>query len=94
MTGFIVFDYLDRFPEGMDAMSEWIRAGEIVTREQVATGGRRGLRPHTQSAVRRRQHRQARAGDRQPLTARSEGLVAAVTVLRWRPYPCDDEMTR
>ncbi|BAH49461.1 putative oxidoreductase [Rhodococcus opacus B4] len=39
MTGFIVFDYLDRFPEGMEAMSEWIRAGEIVAREQVETGG-------------------------------------------------------
>ncbi|AOW94832.1 NADP-dependent oxidoreductase [Rhodococcus sp. WMMA185] len=39
MTGFIVFDYLDRFPEGMAAMSEWIRAGQIVTREQVESGG-------------------------------------------------------
>ncbi|MDV7245924.1 MULTISPECIES: NADP-dependent oxidoreductase [Rhodococcus] len=39
MTGFIVFDYLDRFEEGMEAMSEWIRNGDIVTREQVETGG-------------------------------------------------------
>ncbi|MEV0948265.1 NADP-dependent oxidoreductase [Rhodococcus sp. NPDC049939] len=39
MTGFIVFDYLDRFPEGMAAMSDWIRTGAIVTREQVETGG-------------------------------------------------------
>lgn len=39
MTGFIVFDYLDRFPEGMAAVSEWIRRGELVTREQVETGG-------------------------------------------------------
>ncbi|QTJ65104.1 NADP-dependent oxidoreductase [Rhodococcus sp. ZPP] len=39
MTGFIVFDYLDRFQEGMEAMSEWIRNGDIVTREQVETGG-------------------------------------------------------
>ncbi|MGZ4519879.1 MAG: NADP-dependent oxidoreductase, partial [Mycobacteriaceae bacterium] len=39
MTGFIIFDYLDRFPEGMAAMSEWIRRGELVVREQVETGG-------------------------------------------------------
>lgn len=39
MTGFIIFDYLDRFPEGMAAVSEWIRRGELVVREQVETGG-------------------------------------------------------
>ncbi|WP_305095403.1 NADP-dependent oxidoreductase [Prescottella sp. R16] len=39
MSGFIVFDYLERFPEAMAAMSEWIRRGLIVTREQVETGG-------------------------------------------------------
>ncbi|MFD3748019.1 NADP-dependent oxidoreductase [Nocardia sp. NPDC058633] len=39
MSGFIVTDYLDRFPEGMAAMSEWIRRGLVVTREQVAPGG-------------------------------------------------------
>lgn len=39
MNGFIVFDYLDRFPEGMAAMSEWIKRGLIVPREQVETGG-------------------------------------------------------
>ncbi|MGZ4587734.1 MAG: NADP-dependent oxidoreductase [Mycobacteriaceae bacterium] len=39
MTGFIIFDYLDRFPEGMAAVSEWIRRGELVAREQVETGG-------------------------------------------------------
>ncbi|MFI6310031.1 NADP-dependent oxidoreductase [Nocardia fusca] len=39
MSGFIVTDYLDRFPEGMAAMSEWIRRGLVITREQVETGG-------------------------------------------------------
>ncbi|MGX7731527.1 NADP-dependent oxidoreductase [Rhodococcus sp. 2H158] len=39
MAGFIVFDYLDRFPEGMAAVSQWIRRGELVTREQVESGG-------------------------------------------------------
>lgn len=39
MAGFIVFDYLDRFPEGMAAMSDWIRNGQLVLREQVEAGG-------------------------------------------------------
>jgi len=39
MSGFIVTDYLDRFPEGMAALSEWVRRGLVITREQVEKGG-------------------------------------------------------
>jgi NADPH-dependent curcumin reductase CurA len=39
MTGFVVFDYADRYGEGVKAMSEWVAAGKIATREEVVTGG-------------------------------------------------------
>lgn len=39
MTGFIIFDYADRFPEAQAALSNWIRRGDLITREQVETGG-------------------------------------------------------
>ncbi|GAA4473633.1 NADP-dependent oxidoreductase [Rhodococcus olei] len=39
MAGFIVFDYADRFPEAHAALSNWIRRGDLVAREQVETGG-------------------------------------------------------
>lgn len=39
MTGFVVSDYGDRYAEGVRAMSEWVSAGRIVTREDIAEGG-------------------------------------------------------
>lgn len=39
MTGFIVFDYAQRFGEAQAALSNWIRRGDLITREQVETGG-------------------------------------------------------
>lgn len=39
LTGFIVFDYARRYPEAYAALSNWIRRGDLVTREQVETGG-------------------------------------------------------
>jgi hypothetical protein len=38
MTGYVVTDYLDRYPEGLRAMSEWLEAGKIVSREDIAEG--------------------------------------------------------
>jgi NADPH-dependent curcumin reductase CurA len=39
MTGFVIFDYEDRFGEAVEQISGWIRDGKIVARETVATGG-------------------------------------------------------
>jgi NADPH-dependent curcumin reductase CurA len=39
MTGFIVFDFEDRYPEAAAALSGWLADGSIVAREQVVGGG-------------------------------------------------------
>jgi NADPH-dependent curcumin reductase CurA len=38
MTGFVVSDYLDRYREGVRDMSEWLKSGKLVSREDVAEG--------------------------------------------------------
>jgi NADPH-dependent curcumin reductase CurA len=39
MTGFVVFDYVDRIAEGAQAMGEWLAAGKLKSFEDIATGG-------------------------------------------------------
>jgi NADPH-dependent curcumin reductase len=38
MTGFVVSDYGDRYAEGAKEMAQWLAAGELITREEVAQG--------------------------------------------------------
>jgi NADPH-dependent curcumin reductase CurA len=38
MTGYVVTDYLDRYPEGLREMAEWLEAGKLVSREDIAEG--------------------------------------------------------
>lgn len=38
MTGMLVFDYADRYPEGMAAMGAWLAAGRVKAREDVVGG--------------------------------------------------------
>jgi hypothetical protein len=38
MTGFLIFDYMDRFPEGVTQLAEWLRIGELQSREDVVQG--------------------------------------------------------
>jgi NADPH-dependent curcumin reductase CurA len=38
MTGFVVTDYGARYAEGARAMAEWIAAGKLTTREDIAVG--------------------------------------------------------
>jgi NADPH-dependent curcumin reductase CurA len=38
MEGFIILDYVDRFPEGQLAMAGWVLEGSIVHREHVVDG--------------------------------------------------------
>lgn len=43
MTGFVVFDYEDRFPEAIAAISTMIADGTLVARETVLEGGVEGF---------------------------------------------------
>jgi NADPH-dependent curcumin reductase len=38
MTGFLVFDYASRYPEGLAQLAEWLRGGELHSREDVVRG--------------------------------------------------------
>jgi len=38
MTGMLVFDYFDRYPEGIAELAEWYRAGRLVAHETVVRG--------------------------------------------------------
>jgi NADPH-dependent curcumin reductase len=39
MTGFLVFDYVARYPEAVSELASWLREGKLVSREQVVEGG-------------------------------------------------------
>ena len=38
MQGFVIFDYAARFPEGLAALTDWLRAGRIRYREDILEG--------------------------------------------------------
>jgi NADPH-dependent curcumin reductase CurA len=38
MTGFVIFDYAQRFPEALAQLADWLRSGELRSREHVVTG--------------------------------------------------------
>ena len=38
MTGMLVFDYADRYPEATAELAGWYRAGKLVAREQIVPG--------------------------------------------------------
>jgi NADPH-dependent curcumin reductase CurA len=39
MTGMLVFDYADRYPQAMAELAGWLREGKLVSREHVVHGG-------------------------------------------------------
>ncbi|HEY4007372.1 MAG TPA: NADP-dependent oxidoreductase [Pseudonocardia sp.] len=39
MEGFVIFDYQPRYPEAQSQIAEWLRAGEITSKEHVVHGG-------------------------------------------------------
>jgi NADPH-dependent curcumin reductase CurA len=43
MTGMLVFDYQDRYPQAMAELADWLREGKIVSREHVVHGGVAGF---------------------------------------------------
>lgn len=38
MTGFVIFDYADRYGEAVAQLGDWLRGGELRSREQVVHG--------------------------------------------------------
>jgi NADPH-dependent curcumin reductase len=38
MTGFVIFDYADRYGEGVAQLANWLRSGELRSREQIVHG--------------------------------------------------------
>jgi NADPH-dependent curcumin reductase CurA len=38
MTGMLVFDYANRYPEAMREMAGWLAAGKLKTREDIVAG--------------------------------------------------------
>jgi NADPH-dependent curcumin reductase CurA len=39
MTGMVIFDYVDRFPQAIGELAGWLRDGSLIAREQVVPGG-------------------------------------------------------
>jgi NADPH-dependent curcumin reductase CurA len=39
MTGMVVFDYVNRYPEAIGELAGWLRDGRLVSREQIVDGG-------------------------------------------------------
>jgi NADPH-dependent curcumin reductase CurA len=39
MTGFVIFDYAARYPEGVSQLAKWLASGELQSREEVVHGG-------------------------------------------------------
>jgi NADPH-dependent curcumin reductase len=38
MTGFVIFDYADRYPEAIAQIAEWLRAGKLHSHEDLVMG--------------------------------------------------------
>ena len=38
MEGFVIFDYAQRYPEGVAQLAQWLREGTLVSREDVVKG--------------------------------------------------------
>ena len=38
MTGFVIFDYADRYAEGIEQLGKWLGSGELRSHEHVITG--------------------------------------------------------
>src|ERR1700719_677247 len=38
MTGFLVFDYVDRYPQALAELAGWLKEGKLVSREHVVHG--------------------------------------------------------
>jgi NADPH-dependent curcumin reductase len=38
MTGFVIFDYADRYPEGIGQLAKWLNTGQLRSHEQIEHG--------------------------------------------------------
>jgi NADPH-dependent curcumin reductase len=38
MTGFVIFDYVARYPEAVAQLAQWLNAGQLRSHEQIEHG--------------------------------------------------------
>ena len=38
MTGFVIFDYADRYPEGVAHLAKWLHSAELRSHEHIVNG--------------------------------------------------------
>jgi hypothetical protein len=38
MTGFVIFDYANRYPDGVAQLAKWLNTGELRSHEQIERG--------------------------------------------------------
>jgi NADPH-dependent curcumin reductase CurA len=38
MTGFVIFDYANRYPDGIAQLAKWLNTGELRSHEQIEHG--------------------------------------------------------
>jgi NADPH-dependent curcumin reductase CurA len=38
MTGFVIFDYADRYAEGLTQLAQWLGSGELRSHEDIVSG--------------------------------------------------------
>jgi hypothetical protein len=43
MTGMVIFDYADRYPEALAELAGWLREGRLISQEQILGGGVRAF---------------------------------------------------
>jgi NADPH-dependent curcumin reductase len=39
VSGFVIFDYADRYAEGVAQLAKWLHSGELRSHEHVVAGG-------------------------------------------------------
>ena len=59
MTGFVIFDYADRYAEGVAQLAKWLHSGELRSREHVVAGDVERFSGDPARAIPWREHRQA-----------------------------------
>ena len=50
MTGFVIFDYLARYPEGIAQLAKWVDTGELRSHEDIERGGVGDFRKRSSSS--------------------------------------------
>jgi NADPH-dependent curcumin reductase CurA len=66
MSGFVIFDYANRYPEGVAQLAKWLNIGQLRSHEHVEHGDLGNFPGSAPQALWRREHRQAHHRFEQP----------------------------